>query len=150
MSFWLICFAGCQNKSDIERKLPEIIFICSTDYSQIRSERETQYVITFIDKNGNKYVTSDPTVARLGFKELIAKYSQGGLDDKIELLTSYDNFLIEENYKKFKEVALNEDVSIQYPELYKSENLSVLGHSHDLLKMYLHRLVHEIHSKDLW
>ncbi len=89
-------------------------------------------------------------MARLGFKELIAKYSQGGLDDKIELLTSYDNFLIEENYKKLKEVALNEDVSIQYPELYKSENLSVLGHSHDLLKMYLHRLVHEIHSKDLW
>ena len=60
-------------------------------------------------------------------------YSQGDLDDKIELLTSYDNFLIEENYKKLKEVALNEDVSIQYPELYKSENLSVLGHSHDLL-----------------
>ena len=48
MSFWLICFAGCQNKSDIERKLPEIIFICSTDYSQIRSERETQYVICLL------------------------------------------------------------------------------------------------------
>ena len=61
-----------------------------------------------------------------------------------------DSIYLKENYKKLKEVALNEDVSIQYPELYKSENLSVLGHSHDLLKMYLHRLVHEIHSKDLW
>lgn len=62
MSFLLIFFAGCQNKSDIKDELPEIVFICSTDYSQIRSEGETQYEKTFIDKNGNKYVTSDPAV----------------------------------------------------------------------------------------
>lgn len=130
MSFLLICFTGCQNKSDIEEELPEIVFIRSTDYSQIRSKGETQYVRTFIDKNGNKYVTSDPAVTQLGFKELIEKFSQGDLNDKIELLTSYDNSLIEENYKKLREVALNEDVSIQYPELYpdvQSEEINWYG-----------------------
>lgn len=127
MSFLLMCFTGCQNKSDIEEELPEIVFICSADYSQISLEGETQYVRTFIDKNGNKYVTSDPAVTQLGFKELIEKFSQGDLDDKIELLTSYDNSLIEENYKKLRETALNEDVSIEYPEFYPDVQLEKIN-----------------------
>jgi len=45
-------------------------------------------------------------VARLGFKELIAKYSQGDLDDKIELLTSYDNFLNRRELQKIKRSCL--------------------------------------------
>lgn len=121
---------GCQNKSDNEEQLPEIVFICHADYSRIRLEGETQYVKTFIDKNGNKYTTSDSEVNKSEFKELIEKYSRGDLDDKIELLTSYDSSLIEENYKKLREVALNEDVSIQYPELYpdvQSEEINWYG-----------------------
>ena len=119
------CISACSKE-----ELPEIVFICSADYSQISSEGETQYVKTFIDKNGNKYMTSDPAVTKLGFKELIEKYSQGDLDDKIEFLTRYDNSLIEDNYKKLREVALNEDVSIEYPKFYpdvQSEKINWYG-----------------------
>lgn len=117
MTFLLIYFAGCSNKSDYEEQLPEIVFICDVDYSQIRSEGETQYITTFFDKNGNLYITSDPAVCTLGFKELVEKYSRGDLDGKIELLKSCDSSLIEDNYRKLREAALNEDVSIEYPDL---------------------------------
>lgn len=146
MSFLLICFTGCQNKPDIEEELPEIVFIRSADYSQVSTEGEAQYVRTFIDKKGNKYMTSDPAVIQLGFKEFIEKYSQGDLDDKIELLASYDNSLIKENYKKLREAALNEDVSIEYPEIFpdvEAEEINwygiIYGKDSNLEAILLHR-----------
>lgn len=82
MSFLLICLTGYQNKQDIEEGLPEIVFIRSTDYSQIRSEGETQYVRTFIDKNGNKYETSDPMEGDLKpFASMIAELEEQRLQE---------------------------------------------------------------------
>lgn len=113
---FVLSFAGCSQKSDYEEQLPEIVFICITDNSEISKEIEIQY--SFVDKNGNQYVTSDPVVTELGIEKFIEKYSKGDLDGKIELLKNFDSSLIEDNYKKIRKAALNEDVSLKNHDYY--------------------------------
>lgn len=122
MIFLLLCFAGCLDKSDYQEQLPEIVFICDEDYSQIRSEGETQYITTFFDKNGNQYITSDSAVCTLGFKELIEKYSQGDLDEKIELRTSCNSSLIEDNYRKDMKTYTGQEIEL----LKYNDNVSIV------------------------
>lgn len=132
----LVCMMGCGNKydggnqndsrsestnSDITKavkdvsKLPDIVFINTITYAETSNEEEPQLGITFYDKNGNHYVSTDAYVCSLDFQQLVQEYAAGKLSEKISYHTSCDIEELVENHDKL--CKLSEDgVEIVYPE----------------------------------
>lgn len=136
----MLCVAGCGNKSEnmeqINTKniivnssedfatvsesedvfnLPDIVFINTITYEQTSEEEEPKVALTFYDKSGNHYVSTDEYVCSLNFEQLIQEYAKGDISDKISFHTSCDRNELIENYNKL--CKLNRDgFEIVHPE----------------------------------
>lgn len=118
ISLLVVLLVGCGSSST--KQIPEIVFMCFTDYSDLISFPYTPdplYKMTFLDKNGNLYFTDNPYVCKLKYKELVTEYEAGNLEGKIEFRTSCDENVLAEKYKELLKVAANKEYEIVYPEL---------------------------------
>lgn len=115
ISLLVALLVGCGNGST--KQIPEIVFMCDIDYSEIRDSGKL-YATTFIDKNGNLYFTDDSYVCSLKYDELITEYAAGNLEGKIKLQTSCNADVIAEKYKELLEVAANKEYELMYPGTY--------------------------------
>ena len=128
----LVCMIGCgTNKNNADQKkngseellqvgeakgassLPDIVFLNTVDYAETTSEGEPQSAITFYDKSGNHYVSTDEYVCSLHFEQLVREYAQGKLADKISFHTSCDTEGLEGNYNKLCELSEDEFEIVQ-------------------------------------
>ncbi len=126
--FWAITvmsviLAGCGNREenlpvtdDKKLQMPDIVFYNYVDYLETAEEGGVQSAMTFYDKNGNHYTSTDPYVCSLYLDKLVKEYAEGTLDDKIEFHTICDVDELYENYEKLCEVSRNKELEIIYPE----------------------------------
>lgn len=98
-------------------RMPEIVFLDRTDYSEVWEGDEIQRAITFYDKNGNHYVSENQYVCSLSVEELVREYAAGNLDDKIEYHTSCDVGELRKNYQKLYRLGKNKKLDIVHPEM---------------------------------
>lgn len=99
MPLLVLLLVGCGNS--LAENIPEIVFMCFTDYSDLASfpySPNPLYTMTFLDENGNLYFTDDSYVCKFGYKELLTEYEAGNLEGKIEFLTSCDTDVLTEKY----------------------------------------------------
>ncbi len=121
----VLLFSGCWNsvKTDPANKdLPAIVFLARYDISEIidPEEAESQNIpvtsLSFFDKNGDYYVSDDPSVNALDNFKLLAEYEKGSLSEKIRFVKSVGADFTAEQYKTLRKVCLKEDPEIVYPE----------------------------------
>lgn len=133
----LVCLLGCGNKDDSDGKksggdgnvglnegreaedasqMPDIVFMNTIRFEETYSGEEPKSTITFYDKNGNHYVSTDEYVCSLLFEQLICEYAEGKLSDKISFHTSCDTAELLENYNKLCKLS-RDGFEIVHPEM---------------------------------
>lgn len=99
-------------RGDNPAQMPDIVFM-----NTITDSDDSYKLITFYDKNGNQYTSTDTYVCSLGYKKLVNAYVEGDLADKITFHANCDVNQIYDNYKKLLEVSQRKDYQIVYPEM---------------------------------
>lgn len=133
----LICLIGCRDKDNDDRpngsesgstglnvgreaeeasQLPEIVFMNTIRYVEAYSSEGPKSAMTFYDKNGNHYVSTDEYVCSLLFEQLVREYAEGKLSDKISFHTSCDVEELLENYNKLCQL-VGDGFEIVHPEM---------------------------------
>lgn len=123
----LICvlciLTGCASTDTGE--LPTIVFLVRTDISDTLSEMDPEEIeqqniavrsLGFYDKNGNYYISSDPELNALDNKTLTDEYEAGNLTEQLQLYKSCDADILAEQYEKLRNICLNEQFEIVYPD----------------------------------
>ena len=123
ISIILICIMmgimGCGNfksSSTEEEKVgasacvPDIVFMNTIKFLTHDTEN-LDSALTFYDREGNHYVSSDQYVCSLSIEQLIKEYSEGKISDKISYHMSCDKDELIENYQKLSKI--NKDGNIQ-------------------------------------
>ena len=118
---------GCtnaENRSMDTGELPAIVFLVRTDISDTLSEADTEEIerqniavrtLGFYDKNGSYYISVDPDLNALDNKTLIDEYEAGHLTEQIQYYTSCDADILAEQYEKLRNICLNGEFEIVYP-----------------------------------
>lgn len=128
ISIILICIMmgimGCGNfksNSTEEEKVgasacvPDIVFMNTIKFLTHDTENPDS-ALTFYDREGNHYVSSDQYVCSLSIEQLIKEYSEGKISDKISYHMSCDKDELIENYQKLSKIN-KDDYKIIYPEV---------------------------------
>jgi len=117
----LFCIlTGCASTDTGE--VPSIVFLVRTDISDILSPEEIEQQniavrsLGFYDKNGNYYISSDPELNSLDNKTLTDEYETGNLTEQLHLYKSCDADILAEQYEKLRNICLNEQFEIVYPD----------------------------------
>lgn len=121
--FLIILFAVCWYYSsfaftvkDLDQ-MPEIIFTCYTDNSELSEYGELPDEMTFLDRNGNMYFTDDPWVCGMGYQKRLEEFAAGNLDDRIRLVGSCDTDELLDKCKLLAKAAANREYEIVLPEI---------------------------------
>ena len=115
----LTCMVGCGKKYEgnsqndgssenahltIEKEensqLPDIVFMNTIMYAETSNDDEPESGITFYDKNGNHYISTDEYVCSLDFEQLVQEYAEGKLSEKICYHTTCEIEELVKNYDK--------------------------------------------------
>lgn len=92
-------------------EMPDIVFLNYIHYYK----GDISTAMTFYDKNGNHYTTSDYSVCCLSFEQLVEEYAAGNLDDKIKFHTTCNVDELFENYQKLCQLSKNQELEIVRP-----------------------------------
>lgn len=108
---------GCTDKETENKsvKMPDIVFIWWTDeyYEDNDNGEYGEYLVTFLDKNGNYYITDYEQICILPFDELIDKFNSE--DEHISKLPrTREVSEIKNQYEKMCSVADN--CKLEYPD----------------------------------
>ena len=114
----VLCMTGCvAQRAEVPidiADMPDIVFLNTVDPNT--GDGTGISGMTFYDKNGNHYISTDEEVCQMGYARLVSEFASGNLSDKVELHTSCNIDELLENYQKLCEVAQNSEYSIVYPE----------------------------------
>lgn len=114
LSLVFVFLTGCGNN---QQEVPAIVFMCDMDFSRIASEGDpVEYVVTFVDKNGNQYISTDSSIYEMRSERLVAEYAEGNLEGKLELRNTCDVNTLMEKYKMLQKVASNKKYEIIEPD----------------------------------
>ena len=100
--------------AEIQVNLPDIVFLKKITYNP-DLKPENDYLITFWDKDGNYYSTTDTEICRLPFPELIEYFNQNS--ERFEKRPqTCDVQELKENYQKVIDVMDNGGFELVYPD----------------------------------
>ncbi len=101
-------------EEEIPVNLPDIVFLKKIWYNEY-SDSENESLITFWDKNGNYYSTTDTEICRLSFPELVECFNQDSERFEKHPQTC-DVGELKENYQKVLDVMENGGFELFYPD----------------------------------
>lgn len=105
----------------VSAEIPDIVFTVRYIYNRYgndfdKSSEQGRYLLTFLDKNGNYYSSSDSEIYGLSNEELIEKLKSG--DERItKSSVNCDIDELRENFDKLLKVAENKEYELVYPEV---------------------------------
>lgn len=98
----------------VSAEMPDIVFKKCIVYN--RYENDSDRLLTFLDKNGNYYSSTDSEIYGLSNEELIEKLKSG--DERItKSSATCDVDELRENFDKLLKVAENKEYELVYPEV---------------------------------
>lgn len=98
----------------VSAEMPDIVFKKCIVYN--RHENDSDRLLTFLDKNGNYYSSTDSEIYGLSNEELIEKLKSG--DERItKSSATCDVDELRENFDKLLKVAENKEYELVYPEV---------------------------------
>lgn len=98
----------------VSAEMPDIVFKKCIAYN--RYENDSDRLLTFLDKNGNYYSSTDSEIYGLSNEELIEKLKSG--DERItKSSATCDVDELRENFDKLLKVAENKEYELVYPEV---------------------------------
>ena len=95
--------------------MPEIVFLCFSEDSEIVKEEDAAYKIIFYDNKGNIYFSDDPEVCLAGYKNMIKALPEGKYDEKITLIGTCKVNELFKNYRKLCKISRVENYEVIYP-----------------------------------
>lgn len=96
-------------------EIAPIAFLKSIDYSQVRDE-EPFWSYTLYDQKGNVFYTDDPEITHMPWDQLLAKYEDGFLLDKLtKVATIEDKDELQKCEEKLQAILHNPDYRIIDP-----------------------------------
>ena len=106
----------------VSTEMPDIVFKKCIAYNRYEhnfdyddSAEQDRYLLTFLDKNGNYYSSTDSEIYGLSNEELIEKLKSG--DERItKSSVSCDADELRENFDKLLKAAENKEYELVYPE----------------------------------
>jgi|GEM_PF-1439892 len=121
----VMIFTGCANDKDTSRyaqtiykpeDMPEIVFSCVTDYSEVAEKGDVIYEIVFFDNKGNIYFSNDQDVFESGYEDRIKAFKEGKYDNKMSLIGTCDVNELFKNYRKLCKISKMDNYKLIYPE----------------------------------
>ena len=97
-------------------EMPEITFMCFTDYEEVADEGDVVYEIIFYDNKGNIYFSDDPGVCFSEYKEMTKAFKEGKYDNKMSLIGTCDVNELFKNYRKLCKISKMDNYKLIYPE----------------------------------